>query len=350
MQAGDYRRAEAYARESMPLVRGVIYEGNDLYADSLATLAMALDKQRRLAEAEPLYREFLNRQIDRLGPDHLLVGRTWNNLSNVLRSKGDYDAAERALDEAIRIDTAQLGPEGLDLAIAYHNLGGLLRDAGNPAAGLTALEKALAMKRKAVGPRSPLTVSTLLEKSAALRELGQIEPARAALAEADSIAVEKFDRDDRRHGLVLAEKGRLELASGNAAAAEHSLQEAVHQMNPQDEGRVSDALASLGEALVRNGHFADARDVLTRTLEIRRKILPAGHWGLADAQSRLGEALSLLGDREQARPLLADAVTQLRAKRPKMDAAILAAERRLHEHDARGSSLQKPYTSTTART
>jgi tetratricopeptide (TPR) repeat protein len=87
-ESGDYQRAEAYAREALPLVHGVVYQGIDLYANALATLGTALRRQYRLPEAEKLHREFLQQQILRLGPDRRRLRSGVANLSAAGRPGG----------------------------------------------------------------------------------------------------------------------------------------------------------------------------------------------------------------------------------------------------------------------
>jgi serine/threonine-protein kinase len=336
MESGDYRNGERYARESLGLTRGVIYAGYDLYANSLSALALSLSKQYRLEEAESRLRELVNRQIRMLGPDHVLVGRAWNNLGTALRAKGDYRKAEEALSEALRVYGAQREVSELDVAVAHHNIGTVRHEAGALAASMESLERSLTLKRRAAGARSAQVVSTLLEQAAVLREQGFLDRAAVRLAEAESVAAERLDEQDRRRALARAERGRLELASGDVTSAERSLREAVRLAEAhQDPARLADVLSSLGEALVRSGRHAEAREVLRRTLELRRGIVPAGHWTIADAESRLGEALSLLGETAEAERLLQSGLVQLRARRPAGDSFAVAAEGRAAEHARR---------------
>ena len=290
-EAGDQRTSEIYAREALPLVRGLVVEGHDMYANVLATLGTTLRRQFKLVEAEKVHREFVTRQTRLLGADHLLVGRAQNNFANLLRAKGDYAAAEQALNEAMRIFRLQSEEDTLDLGISDHNLGALYHDTGQLRKSLEYLGHAIEMKRKATGARSPQVVSSLLERAAVLREMGRLDEARVSFNEATSIATEKFDRNDRRHALLLLEQGRLELATGATADAERDLAEAIARLRGQDDpAKLAEAMASLGDALLAAGKAGEASQVLTESLEIRRKVLPPGHKAIADGESRLAKA------------------------------------------------------------
>ena len=70
---------------------------------------------------------------------------------------------------------------------------------------LREINQAIAIKQGG-GLRSPLLISSLLERAGILREMGQLAAAEATLLEAESIANEKLDRNDRRHTLLQLER------------------------------------------------------------------------------------------------------------------------------------------------
>jgi tetratricopeptide (TPR) repeat protein len=335
---GDYPAAERYSREGLTMLEGVVFEGSDLYANVLSTLANAVSRQFRLEEGEKLHRAFVERQTKQLGRDHTLVARAWNNFGVFLRLKGDYAEGEQVMLEALRI-FQQIDPNGVDMGTARHNLGSLYREAGDLKRADTELQRALELKKRA-GPRNPALVSTLLERCAVFRESGRLQDARAMFAEAQSIAAERYDRNDRRHATVLAESGRLKLAGGDAAGAVVDLRTAVEQLRTQDNpGRLGEGLASLGEALLRAGEPREARTILEETLALRRKIVPQGHWAIADAESRLGAALVATGEEDKGRELMTRGLEALQASRPAGDGFTLAAQARLHAVTARPDAI-----------
>jgi serine/threonine-protein kinase len=287
-ESGDYAEAERFAREALPLVEGATYEGHDLYANALNTLGHVLRRQYKLEESEAVYRRFVIRQTAILGKDHFLVGRAQNNLATLLRTKGDYAAAEQALLEALRIFALGREPDAQDLAVAHHNLGGVYREAGELKKALEQLEQAIHFKQRATGPGSPQLVSSLLEKSAAMRELGELSVAKVAFDEAQAIAAQRFDRTDRRHAFVMLERGRLGFAMGNQSAAAEDLQSAIASLREQEEpGRLAEALCALADVRSATGKNEEARELLREAITLRKKIMPASHPALAAAQRQL---------------------------------------------------------------
>lgn len=132
LHAGDLQKAEDYASRSLPLLKGVVYQGMDEYAIALNTLAASLNKQFRTSEAEVAYHELLDRQLERYGPDHFITGRTWNNYSLILIAQGNYQAAEKALLESLRIARRDADANQGTIAMGYYHLGELHHLAGAP--------------------------------------------------------------------------------------------------------------------------------------------------------------------------------------------------------------------------
>ena len=287
--SGDQQTAERYARESMPLLAGLVNEGHDLYGNSLTALANALRKQFKLEESEKLHREFVERQTRRLGKNHLLVGRAQNNYGTLLRAKGDYDGAAKAFEESLRVFNLQIGGDDVDVGVADHNLGATHHESGDLPLALREIDAAITVKKRA-GPRSPLLISSLLERAGILREMGQLTAAEASLGEAESIATQKLDPNDRRHTLLQLERGRFLLASARPRDAEQALQTAVKSLRTQDDPtRLADALGSLADALAADAKLDDARAAAAESLAIRQRLLPAAHPAIAAARTRVAD-------------------------------------------------------------
>lgn len=337
---GEYKLSERFARESLEMVRDGIHDGNELYPNSIFALAESLRRQYKLEESEELQRKLLEVQTKRMGADAPLVARSWNNLSHVLRAGGKYPQSEEALRHAIGIFHKQFGERNFDLATSYHNLGALQNEAGLPKQSLPWLRQSLSLKKELTSPRSPHLVSTLLEISAAQRELHDYPEAEKTLIEAEQLAKEAYESGDKRHALVLLERARFELARDHVAEAQAAARTGLGLVDEQDPGRMATAQCLLAEALVRSGNRPEALRLLKEALATRERIMPASHWMIADAQSRIGEVLALEGSVE-AVAMLTKSVARLRETRPAGDGALLAAERRLDSYQTRDGGIAK---------
>jgi len=333
LAARNLPEAEAYARRSLPLLKGEVESGLDLYANSLNTLATSLGRQFRSAEAEVVYRELLDRQIQRYSPDHYLIGRAWNNYSLVLLAQGKFQEAEAALKEALRIAAQTPATSQTAIAMTLYNLGTLYHETGELQRAQRQLEKSLEMWRSMQNQPAAL-VTTLIEQAATLRDLGQLQTAQATFDEAERIAGAKLEPGHPRFGSLLRERGALLLEHGDLDGARKDLLAARKLLEQQgDLERAATTSIYLGEAALRGNQLDASRAEFSAALQTRRKIFPAEHWSIADAQSRLGNVLFLSGERTEGSAMMSEAVRDLRAIRPAGDIVSRAAEQRLQSAD-----------------
>jgi tetratricopeptide (TPR) repeat protein len=81
-------------------------------------------------EAEPLYRRSLAIREQQLGPDHLVVATSLNNLAGLYDSQGRYGEAEPLYRRSLVIREHQLGAEHPAVATSLNNLAGLYDSQG----------------------------------------------------------------------------------------------------------------------------------------------------------------------------------------------------------------------------
>jgi tetratricopeptide (TPR) repeat protein len=84
--------------------------------------------QYRKGEAEPFYQRALAIREKALGPDHLDVGRSLNNLGMLYYFQRRYAEAERLLLRALEISEKVLRPEDGEVAARLHNLAWIYRE------------------------------------------------------------------------------------------------------------------------------------------------------------------------------------------------------------------------------
>jgi tetratricopeptide (TPR) repeat protein len=102
--------APATAPAQSEALQEIIRKGAELYSAG------------RYAEAEPLWREALERGEREFGPQEPRTANLLNNLAEVYRATGRYAAAEPLYQRAIAIDEKTLGPEHPSLAVNLWNL------------------------------------------------------------------------------------------------------------------------------------------------------------------------------------------------------------------------------------
>jgi tetratricopeptide (TPR) repeat protein len=92
----------------------------------MTDFGLLLKSMNKLPEAEELLQNVLNHAEVNYSPNSAWVGRCLNNLSIVLRSKGELVRAETHQRRVIQIDADQFGKDSMALAPDYTNLGNTL--------------------------------------------------------------------------------------------------------------------------------------------------------------------------------------------------------------------------------
>lgn len=82
------------------------------------------------AEAEPLFQLALQTWEQHLGPEHLDMTTSLNNLATLYYRQGKYAEAESLFQRALHIREKHLESEHLDLATSLSNLANLYREQG----------------------------------------------------------------------------------------------------------------------------------------------------------------------------------------------------------------------------
>ena len=69
--------------------------------------------------------------MKQLGPEHVHVATSYNNLGTVYRNPGDFQQAKDNYAHAIDIRLKQLRPGHVNVATSYYNLGTVYSDLGD---------------------------------------------------------------------------------------------------------------------------------------------------------------------------------------------------------------------------
>ena len=177
---------------------------------TLNTLAGELNAQGKYDEAEPLYREALERQRGTLGNQH----------QNTLKAKGDLAAAEQLRRERLEAQRETLGNRHPRTLVSMINLGLLLKDKGDLAAAELLLREALEALRETLGNNHPDTHTAISNLGLLLMTKGDLAAAEllfreALVARRETLGNRHPDTLDSIQNLevLLDEKGKYEEAA-----------------------------------------------------------------------------------------------------------------------------------------
>jgi len=139
-----HEQSEAEIRMACDLTRRLYGRDHVRTALAVYNLAHVLRRQHRVHEAERLYREVLEVQLEHCDRDHLDVLNTRMNLGIALGHRGNVEAARCELEDVVRLHAAKQ-PDHPKLAIALVALGDIERFGGARARAEECYRRALAI-------------------------------------------------------------------------------------------------------------------------------------------------------------------------------------------------------------
>jgi tetratricopeptide (TPR) repeat protein len=177
------------------------------------------------------------------------------------------------------------GPDNSLVAIGLQNLGNALYEDGQLAEAQSVTLRGLQMTRKLYGDDNASAAAILLNQAEILMGLGRLDEARASIDEALAIW-RKQHANSFFIGYGLLDRGRLELAAGDARRAQATLFEAGSMLgkeNPQLSAELSFELARAswaapterGKALAQ---ARQAREAMVATKDSLRKLREVDAW------------------------------------------------------------------------
>jgi len=141
------------------------------YAYSMEKLAESQLNLKLYVSCEPLYLRAHELKLKILGPKHLSIAATLNNLSKLYYFQGKYDQAEPLAREFVEICEASLGEHHPDVACGIHNLATLYHTNSKYELAEAQYKRALEICRKTLGNEHPATVRLLKSYASLLKTL-----------------------------------------------------------------------------------------------------------------------------------------------------------------------------------
>ena len=274
------------------------------WAEAHSSRGIVLKHRGELEEARLAHQRALAIREQILGPQHLKVASSLNNLGTVLKRMGEYKAAEAAHRRALAIRIQTLGENHPVVASSLGSVGGVLAQQGNYQAARVAHQQALNIRTQTLGKNHPKVATSLNDLGNALENLGNYQAARVAHKQALAIWVDALGTEhpavaDSLHNLgsVLKRQGEYDEAEAAHQQALAIRRQALGKNHP----RVASSLHKLGIVLKRQGKYEQARTAHQRALAIREPILGKNHPEVASSLNNLGTVLKRQGKYEQAR-------------------------------------------------
>jgi tetratricopeptide (TPR) repeat protein/transcriptional regulator with XRE-family HTH domain len=265
-----------------------------------------LTERGRYEEAEVLLERALAIGERTLGPDHLDVAQSLNNLALNCTFRGRHTEARRLHGRALAIRERALGPDHPDVAESLNNLASLHVDRGRYADARPLYERALAIWKRALGPSDPAVAISLNNLGCTSEHQGRYGEAESLHEEALAIRERAYGPDHPDVALSLNNLSNVYVKQGRYAEAkpgyEYALAIRERALGPGHE-RVADTFEGIANLHLTQGDHAEAKRLYDRALAIGERVHGPGHERVAVSLAGLARIHCARGEYAEAEPL-----------------------------------------------
>ena len=326
--------AVAALREQIGIARALHGERNASVVNGLNELGTVLMTMGDLGAAESAYREALELEIKRIGPDR---PQTWDIHSNLIRVYEQQGAFEQALHERQTMLATQrnvlAGTRTDEIALALHSLGRDYRELGRLDEAEATIRESLALWAEvSAADGAATTIAPLENLGVTLTLRGRYAGAEEALRHAMA-AMLRHAPDSPYLARIRGELGDVLRRERRFAESVHELDAAVdaHESALRATGTPPDPIlatleAQLAEARLDAGNADGAQSSARQSLALARSVLPKGNYQLGAALFALARTDLAAGNAAAAEPLLREALAVRSPPYPRDDPRVLEVE------------------------
>jgi serine/threonine-protein kinase len=356
-EMSDYTAAEQLFGDALATRRSLLGEADPLTIESMNNLALALQSQGRVDEAEPLYRRILDLSAELddervsqntpvtmtnlawllqtkgslLASDSLFTqaldlrrrlysgdhARLANSLSALARSRimiGELESAEALAIEALAMRRRVYAGPHARTAESLKILGDATLTRGDYASAEASYQEALSMYREVLGPGNQSVGWVQMALAEVFNALDDYERAEAAGRESYEIYRETLGSEHPFVARVFAEWARAVHGLGDHERADSMYREALASLTAaygEAHYNVASVQVFLAELLMDRGEPAAAEPLLRQAFATRTEVLPEGHRATTRTQVLLGRSLLGQGRYEAAEELLEESYREI---------------------------------------
>ena len=243
-------------------------------------------------------------KLQELGPEHVDVAGSYNNLAIIYHELGDFEQAKEYQQRAIDIQLDKLGSQNVDVAGSYGNLALIYKRLGDFEQAKEYQQRALDIQLDKLGSEHVDVAGSYNNLAIIYHELGDFEQAKEYQQRALDVRLDKLGSE---HVDVAASYGNLALIYQRLddfeQAKEYQQRALDIQLDKLGSEHIDIAgsynnLASIYQIL---GDFKQAKEYQQRALDIQLDKLGPEHVNVATCYSNLALIYQKLGDFEQAK-------------------------------------------------
>ena len=302
-ELGEFLHAQQYLERALAIRLQKLGPRHVDVATSYNDLATVLKDQGDLEKAKAYHERALAIQVQMLGAQHVDVARSYNNLAIVALAQGDLEQAKEYHERAIAIRLQNLGTQHIDVATSYNNLAIVVHTQGDLEQAKEYHERALAIRLQKLGAQHVDVATSYNNLALLVHAQGDLEQAKEYHERALPIRVQKLGAQHvdvatsyDNLAAVLSDQGDLEQGK---EYHEHALAIRIQKLRAQHVA-VATSYNNLATVLIDQGDLEQAKEYHERALAIRLQKLGAQHVDVATSYNNLAVAVHAQGDLEQA--------------------------------------------------
>jgi tetratricopeptide (TPR) repeat protein len=283
------------------LLATAVFSATDAFQQDLES-GIKLYQAGKYTEAEPKFRSAVE-QAAELDPVDPRVARAWNNLAATIYALGRYDEAGQYYRKVLDWHDAHGMKTTLEYAKILNNVASMYRMTArfDEAAGLAA--RAIAIGEK-VAP--PAELAGFLHNSAEIERGRGNLPVAEALATRALAESERAGEDTLTTAHILQSLAMLRM-TGGVELQRRATKIFADRLSPDHPWHAS-AASNLGQMLVNQGQFDEAKPLLERALESWRSSLGDKHPNVAVGWNNLARYHMVRKEFALAEPMLRKAI------------------------------------------
>jgi tetratricopeptide (TPR) repeat protein len=302
-ERGRYAEAQTLHERALTIAERALGPDHLEVARSLNDLAVVHWYQGRYAEAKQFNERALAIREIALGDDHPEVAKSANTLAIVYVSLGRFQEAQALFERAAAIRERELGPDHPDLARILINLANLHNDRGRRTDALALYERAIPIWERALGTDHPDVAATLNNLADVYADLGRHAEALPLDERALEIRERALGPDHPDLAFTLNSLGDAYAHLERHVEAESLFERALvirERALGVDHPGVAESLAGLGNLYVEQGRCDEAEAAYDRALTIREHALGPDHTFVAQILIGMATLLAKQGKNSDA--------------------------------------------------
>jgi CHAT domain-containing protein/Tfp pilus assembly protein PilF len=277
---GKYQETLDLLLKNEPRARAEFGEFSENRAWVLNLIANSYQAIYRNNEAIAYYKQALAIREKVLGPHHVDVARSLNDLGGFYKTLTRHAEAEQMIRRALAIREKAFGPENADVAQTVNDLGDVHVTLGQYALAESQFKRAIAIREKVLGPDDPYTAESLVNLASLYNSLGRYGEAETITKRTIAIWERASGPNHRTVAYGLISIAYTYIMTDRFREAEVALKRAIANFEGAfgpDHPDVASPLSILATVYRKMGRYDQVEPLLNRALAIRERVFGREH-------------------------------------------------------------------------